>query len=209
MLVIGTMDLTTTRETGSFFCPECSVNRPFRRRRSRPFLTLYFIPVFPIGGASEHIECEVCKTKFADTVLGFTAEDYQHLLATEEFDHIRHAMVLTMLADDQVDDAEVDAIQEICEEMGQQVISKDELLNDVNLARRAKTNLVKYLETVAGDMSNLCKDQLVKACFLVATGTGELDQQKTEYLEKLPDALKMSHERFRAAVEMALDPPEG
>ena len=97
MLIIGTMNWTSTRERGGFFCPECSIDRNFRRRASRPFLTLYFIPVIPIGGLSEFIECESCRLQFDDDVLRLTAEDYQRFLATEEFDHIKRAMILMML----------------------------------------------------------------------------------------------------------------
>ena len=208
MLIIGTMDWASTRDSGGFFCPECGVDRSFRRRACRPFLTVYFIPVIPIGSLSEYIECESCRLQFADDVLELTAADYQQLLAKEEFEHIFGAMILMLLADDLVEEEEIQVVQRICAQTWDRPVSREELLQEVKLARQAQTDLIQYVGSVVDEMTNLCKDQLVRNCFLVATATGELDEQQSAYLERLPPVLGISDERFRSAVEMAVEASE-
>ena len=53
MILIGTMEWASTVERGDFFCPACNAAKNYQRKVARPFLTLYFIPVIPIGAVRE------------------------------------------------------------------------------------------------------------------------------------------------------------
>ena len=53
-------------DKGVFFCPNCGGDRPYEHRQGRKWFRLYYIPLFPVGGAvNEHVQCDVCKGKFA------------------------------------------------------------------------------------------------------------------------------------------------
>ncbi len=62
MLLIGSTNLTRTQSTGDFYCPNCAAIRDYRLRARRPFLTIYFIPVVPIGPTEQYVQCMRCGT---------------------------------------------------------------------------------------------------------------------------------------------------
>jgi hypothetical protein len=69
MIIFGTRPRTKTIDTGTFFCPHCQTTRDYERKEARPYFTLYFIPLFPIGKPFELIECTVCRVAFQPEVL--------------------------------------------------------------------------------------------------------------------------------------------
>lgn len=72
MIIYGWRGFTSTNSQGSFYCPTCDSTRPYQQKSSRTWFTLYFfIPVFPISGLTEYIECESCRGTFQLTVLSF------------------------------------------------------------------------------------------------------------------------------------------
>jgi hypothetical protein len=54
---------------GVFFCRKCGGDRKYRRRAGRRFVTLFFIPVIPLGRTGEHVQCLTCKTRYVTEVL--------------------------------------------------------------------------------------------------------------------------------------------
>jgi hypothetical protein len=54
---------------GVFFCRKCGGDRTYRRRAGRRFVTLFFIPVVPLGRTGEHVQCVTCKTRYVPEVL--------------------------------------------------------------------------------------------------------------------------------------------
>ena len=70
IFIWGSRYLTSTRDTGRFYCPGCGkLDVHYRRVAARQWFTMYFIPVFPIGGREEHIECQQCRGAFKVGVL--------------------------------------------------------------------------------------------------------------------------------------------
>ena len=55
--------------TGVFFCRKCGGDRGYRRRAGRRFITLFFIPLIPLGRTGEHVQCTTCKTRYVTEVL--------------------------------------------------------------------------------------------------------------------------------------------
>jgi hypothetical protein len=58
-----------TIATGAFFCRKCGGDRGYRRRAGRRFITLFFIPLIPLGRTGEHVQCTTCKTRYVTEVL--------------------------------------------------------------------------------------------------------------------------------------------
>ena len=70
IFIWGSRYLTSTRDSGRFYCPHCvKLDVDYRRVAARQWFTMYFIPVFPIGGHEEHIECQRCQGTFKVEVL--------------------------------------------------------------------------------------------------------------------------------------------
>lgn len=56
-------------DSGEFECPYCQTIRPYLYKEVRPYVSLYFIPLFPLGQGRAYVECEVCHNHFeADIV---------------------------------------------------------------------------------------------------------------------------------------------
>jgi rubredoxin len=68
MIIFGARPRTKTIGTGTFFCPHCQTTRDYERKEARPYFTLYFIPLFPIGKPTEFIECTVCQVAYQPEV---------------------------------------------------------------------------------------------------------------------------------------------
>ncbi len=68
IIIWGTRGVTSTLESGEFFCPVCDAREEYSLRQVRPFFTLFFIPLFPIGGADKYVECRGCGRAFKEEV---------------------------------------------------------------------------------------------------------------------------------------------
>jgi hypothetical protein len=54
---------------GTFHCRHCGGDRQYRLRAGRRWLTLFFIPVIPLGNVGEHVQCQTCHTRYVTDVL--------------------------------------------------------------------------------------------------------------------------------------------
>ncbi len=69
MIIFGTRPKTKTVGSGRFYCPQCRAERLYERKEAKPYFTLYFIPIFPIGRGGEYVECQTCGAAFEPGVL--------------------------------------------------------------------------------------------------------------------------------------------
>lgn len=69
LLVFGLTVCFRTVGEGAFHCPSCGGDRRYRRRRGRRWITLFFLPVVPLRGLGQAVECRSCRTRFNVSVL--------------------------------------------------------------------------------------------------------------------------------------------
>src|SRR5262245_50071334 len=69
IVIWGERGLTSKLDSGRFYCPQCEAEREYALNRVRPWFTLYWIPIFPMGGGTRFVECRRCRGKFAEEVL--------------------------------------------------------------------------------------------------------------------------------------------
>jgi predicted RNA-binding Zn-ribbon protein involved in translation (DUF1610 family) len=69
IIIWGSRGLTSTRGSGTFYCPRCDSEADYALKQVRPFFTIYFIPLFPIGAAQRYVECHSCGGTFKEEVL--------------------------------------------------------------------------------------------------------------------------------------------
>lgn len=68
-IIFGSAPRFKTTGKGSFTCPNCGETRNYERKEVRQYLTLYFIPLIPVGSPREIIECMTCGRQFSAAVL--------------------------------------------------------------------------------------------------------------------------------------------
>lgn len=69
IVIWGSRGLTFRLDSGEFYCPQCNDDQAYDLKHVRPFFTLYFIPLFPIGAAERFVECKRCNGTFREEVL--------------------------------------------------------------------------------------------------------------------------------------------
>lgn len=69
LIIFGTRYYFRTTATGTFLCPTCQASQPYRHRKGRRFIHVFYIPLIPISAAAEHLRCDRCKTRFQPSVL--------------------------------------------------------------------------------------------------------------------------------------------
>jgi len=89
IVIWGSRGITRTRETGEFYCPHCDAQEEYALKQVRPFFTLYFIPLFPIGAAQRYVQCRGCKRTFNEAVLDYEPPSEGERLAGRIYDELR------------------------------------------------------------------------------------------------------------------------
>lgn len=210
MILIGTMNWASTRLKGMFQCPECDGNQRFRLRASRPFLTLYFVPVVPIGGLQEYVECTNCKNSFEPIVLNnrmlpsdtpaTTAQPKTEELPSFEDDLLR-VISLMMVEDGQVTENEIKIARRLYENITEENLSRDDLGRSCAQVQLHRLNTLSFLATAAQRREHREKLLLIQAMFGVAGADGEISPNRLQSLVRAKDALGLEEREFQTAVE--------
>ena len=58
-----------TEGTGRFRCPNEGADRPYEHVRVRRWLTLFFLPLLPLGTVGEHVTCRSCGSVYPPSVI--------------------------------------------------------------------------------------------------------------------------------------------
>ena len=203
MIVVGTMNLTRTRERGDFHCPSCATMRGYRLRARRPFLTLYFIPTLPIGAAELFVDCDGCNENWDQSVLetNYTAQEELH---EDEFrEQAIRAAVLVALVDDSQSEQEKQVLQRVSSHLLQREVDVEEIGQLCSSARENKISAQNYVLTVSRRWDRDQRSLALQAMFLVATAEGELSDSQIQLLSRMREILDMEQTDYESAIELA------
>ncbi len=204
MILIGTMNLTRTRSRGDFYCPSCGSSQSYRLRARRPFLTLYFIPTVPIGGASVFVDCDGCRDNWDESVLEMDRAHHEERQEEQFLDEAMRSAVLVVLADGTTTEREIDALQRIAMRLLQREVNRDELGQLCSIAIENKISAKNYVLTVSRRWSQEQRARALQTMFLVATADSEMGEPQMQLLSEMRDILEMSQAEYEAAIEAAL-----
>ena len=205
MIIIGTTELKFTKATGSFHCPACQQDRVFRHRVRRQFLTLYFIPLIPLGSLGEFVECTTCRGAFDVAVSRMTATQQREAKRREAHEWMRRVLVLIVAADDQVTPEELETVREFAERHDQPEVTAEQILREAAVVRQTDLDTMAYIRHAARHLSEEHREELVSCAFLTATAGGELSPARESLLTQLPDAVGVPEPRFRELIARAAD----
>lgn len=204
MILIGTMNLTRTRDRGDFYCPTCGTTHSYRLRARRPFLTLYFIPTVPIGGAEVFVQCDQCRSSWDPTVLEMDRKSHEAAQAEQFRDEAIRSSVLTALADDDVTSGEIDTLQRVATGLFERPIDREELGELCSIARQNGIEAKNYVLTVSQRWSREQRVRALQAMFLVATTEGTIGPRQMATLKQMREVLKLTDREYEQAIEEAL-----
>jgi len=203
MILIGEMNLTYTKGVGEFYCPTCQKENPCQHKRVRRFLTIYFIPMIPLDLVSEHVRCLTCRENHPIAAMGLRAGDYERESQRQFAADVKRVMVLTMIADGVIEESEIETIQQFFRRLGEEELSREQILHEAAQAERAKTGASIYAQVISNRRTEEEKVWIVRGAFAVATADGNLSDERLAQLKQLPSALGISEARFREIIEEA------
>jgi zinc-ribbon family len=204
MVYIGTMNWASTRLTGSFYCPTCQIQTEYRHRVSRPFLTLYFIPIIPIGGQTEFAQCKKCKNKFELLVVQSSAPPPPR--EVKRFDEsLVEAMATVIWDDKRINASEMKsaciAFEKIC---GRSLDPKAVYAACQSVAQNSTNSTLLVVEQHA-DWSPEQQVGVLQALFFVASSNGEISVRRNKTLLACAHVFNMPQEQIQAAIEATLN----
>ena len=204
MILIGTMNLTRTRDRGNFYCPTCAMTQEYRLRARRPWLTLYFIPTVPVGGAELFVQCDQCRSVWDPTVLDMDRTTHEMALEEQFREEALRAAVLVVLVDNRTTDAEITALARIGERLLERELDREELGWLCSIAQENKVEAANYVLTVSKRWTSDQRSVALQAMFLAATAEEKMTPEKTAVLTKMRDILEMTDFEYESAIEEAL-----
>ena len=205
MILIGTMNLTRTRDRGDFYCPGCCATKGYRVISRRPFLTLYFIPTVPVGAAEMYVECDGCRENWDVSVLEQDRTLHEEQVEGIFRDEAIRASVLVVLADDVTTPREITVLQRIATHLLERRVDRDELGRLCSIARENRITATNYVLTVSRKWNRDQRSRALQAMFLAATAEGGLGQEQLRVLAEMREILDLTEEEYQSAIETALD----
>ncbi|MFO1064244.1 MAG: TerB family tellurite resistance protein [Pirellulales bacterium] len=205
MILIGSFNWPSTVSRGEFFCPNCGNVAPYAHKQSRTFLTLYFIPILPISGLQDYVECGLCRQNFYPEVLQQTSAPAEDGSAPGPVDfdfdlELLRAMALIMVEDGRVTPFEEQVASRVFEGITQQPLDKDKLQYTCRQAELLPLSTHEYLTTVSDKLSYDQKLLLVQAMFAIAGADGEISPGRMATLLQSREILGLEPAAFQQAV---------
>lgn len=204
MILIGTMNLTRTRERGNYYCPHCRVTQTYRLRARRPWLTLYFIPTVPIGGVETFVHCDGCRQSWDESVLTMDQAKHEQAEAEQFHDEVIRAAVLVTLADGVISPREIDTLIELASRWWDRPVERDEIGRLCSIASQNKIEATNYVLTVCPRWNQRQRGEALGAMFLAASAEGELSPKKIQTLADMRSILELTDLEYEQAIEAAL-----
>jgi uncharacterized tellurite resistance protein B-like protein len=200
MIIWGSRGVTSSRATGMFYCPQCDQQRSYDHKQIRRFFTLYFIPIIPLDTVADYVECQFCKGTFKDAVLSYDPRAQQEAFRREFEYALQRAMVLTMLADGEAGQTELQAFASLGKSYGLPGLDPSQVQVLVAKATTDRRSLAQQLGPLSAQLNAAGKERLLEAAVRMAAADGTLQPQELEILESIAKALGVSSAHLKGIV---------
>jgi len=205
MVLIGTMNLTRTRSTGDFYCPTCGCLREYRLRARRPFLTIYFIPVLPIGAAEEFVACSTCKTNSPTTALQHDERSFRESQNLQFRLDVFQSAAMVVTSDGSLSEQDIETLLELGNQLMPGGIDREQLGALCSSIRLNGVTPKNYISTVSRHWSTTQRRTALQAIFVAASADGKLDDAKVSLLSWLREQFGMCANDYQNAIEDAVN----
>lgn len=200
MIIFGTRSITTTPNKGDFNCPTCNAKQDFRARRVRKFFHLYFIPLIPLNKLGEYVECRTCKSTYDIGILDYDPNAIAEQLEAEYQIAIKAVMIHILLADGVIDDAEVDEVTKIYQELTGIRLGVRAVHEEIANVKNGGGSLSNYLGHVQGRLNDSGKESVIKAAVMVALADGEFQQEEQVLVAQIGADLGMTKAHVKGVI---------
>lgn len=187
LLIFGLSVFFRTVDEGMFHCPHCGGDRAYRLRSGRRWLTVFFLPVIPLGHIGEAVQCNVCRTRFNRAVLRLptTVQMAASLPAG-----MRAAAGLVLAAGDPDDDGARQRAVETVRGYGDAEYDAELLDEDIALAT-VEDPAARIIQ-VGGQLAVEAKEWFLAQAVRIALVSGPLSDEERTALHRVAQALGMT-----------------
>jgi tellurite resistance protein len=204
MALLGSKGRTTTVERGVFRCPECGAERSYRKQKVQRFVAAEDLMLVPVARVGYHIECEGCEATFRTGVLAYGSLDDDNVFVAEFHAAILRTLVLMMVTDDEVHDAEVDAVVDIYRSVTGREPPEELVRQEIAAAIEPPRDAVGYLASVAPFLNVNGKRLVLRAAAAMAAADGTLTTGERSLLAALAHAVDIDEAERDAILEAAV-----
>lgn len=197
MIIIGTRGITSsTGDSGRFHCPNCGDNVPYRERQVREWLTLYFIPVLPLGISGKYVECERCTQAYDPAIVSYDPQAEREAFGRA----LVELLARLALVDGTFTVEERTVIVDFYRRTTDRSLDAGELTETVERVRREGPRFLEAVRAAAPNWSGEAIAWFIHAAFSLACAEDEMTAEKQQALAELPGALGVSKEDFQRVV---------
>ena len=183
--------LSTTKpviDTGSFECPKCHQQRSYQRKAIKNWISIYFIPIIPIGSSGEVLQCTKCKIEFpAKSAPQSQASDSP---TSEDF---AEALLVLVALDRGIPNRTVVAkLQQLLSELREQPVSAETVAALILQGQSTRYSALEYARTTRAGIS---REDRIRAVVLIdelVRCPGEAHPAGLDLLDSISRALGIS-----------------
>ena len=208
MIMIGSMELSRTVDEDRFYCPTCGTAQAGEIRRKRPFLTLYFIPVVPIGAGEERLRCRQCRQTFDVSLRTIDEATFRRRRRGEFVDAVLRSAALMMVGGA---DRPADAIERL-EDIRRQLENPNTQRDDLEAsdprtiyeaARVTRTDPLSYVADVSQVWTIVERGEALRWMYRAVASDVEPTDRQIGDLVLMKDILDMTDAEFRGHIVAA------
>src|SRR5919202_1979377 len=197
LLVFGVRYLYALVATGTFHCPVCGVDRGYRLRAPRSWFHLFWIPLIPLRRGEPFVECDVCRTRFQQDVLGVpTSELFGELLSRGVRTAAAYLITAAEAGPEALDRAVVVLQRSLGPAYTREVLEAD-------LAAHRQGSDFAVLGRLAGHLDLLGKEQLLRGLADLELALADGRQPDWSRLGDVAAALMVTPAHLRGVVDEA------
>ena len=183
--------LSTTKpviDTGSFDCPKCHQQRSYQRKLIKNWISIYFIPIIPIGSSGEVLQCTKCKIEFPAK----SAPQSQASDSPTSEDFAEALLVLVALDRGTPNRKVVAKLQQVLSELREQPVSSETVAALILQGQSTRYSAFEYARTTRAGIS---REDRIRAVVLIdelVRCPGEAHPAGLDLLDSISKALGIS-----------------
>ena len=183
--------LSTTKpviDTGSFDCPKCHQQRSYQRKLIKNWISIYFIPIIPIGSSGEVLQCTKCKIEFPEK----SAPQSQASDSPTSEDFAEALLVLVALDRGTPNRKVVAKLQQVLSELREQPVSSETVAALILQGQSTRYSALEYARTTRAGIS---REDRIRAVVLIdelVRCPGEVHPAGLDLLDSISKALGIS-----------------
>lgn len=197
--MIGTTNINITIDTGEFYCPHCEERCNYRHRSKWTFLTIYLIPLIPLGSQGQFVQCVKCRSIADVESLAYDPDEEKRMT----LDIIRQAFVLMKIQSRQARQSDVEDICEIMFDLFDTPADEAEVVHEFEVGKSKFEAFLRHVHYIAARIPEDGKFLIIDGGVELLSRDGVLDSLEEETLRNMAEAIGVNRIRVDRTIDRA------